>query len=354
MNELTSLALFVGDAVLVAAGGWLLMRTLQPRPAGLPEILAGWLLAALLLVGASAVALGSQGWLGPRGFFWAHVVALAGLVAARRGSGREEGRALAAVAARVRDFFRQPGGARWAAAALVIVLLLLGLLAAFGQPMVFDAMTYRLPRIGQWLQDGRIAHLTTDDERLNYMAIGPDLVVAWLIGAWPSGFMFAPLAQTLGGGLLLAATIGLARLTGLSRLAALGAAALVLGMGNVAPQMTSLHSALFSALVYAAGFSLLLGAARRGDGTWLGGAGAAFALTAKGTVFYLLPGALVWVVWFGWRHLAGWSGWARTLAGGVAAGLIFLLPPLLRNEASYGNLAAPPGDLLLHYGPALT
>jgi len=354
VSILYSLGRFLVDAVIVVAAGWLLVRALQPRAIGLLEESLGWLLSAIVLVAASGVVLGEAGGLGARGFLAAHGVVLLLLLLGRRTRRRGDWLRLQEVGAGWRSLLQQPGAVRWAAAVLLLVTLLLGVLAAAGEPLVFDALTYRLPRIGQWLQDGRITCLVTDDARLNYLASGQDLVVAWLVGAWPSGFQFAPLAQTMGGALLLGATAGLARRTGLSRLASLGAAALVLGLANVAPQMTSAHTDLFAAGVFAAAFYLWLVALGRNEGTWLGGVGLAFALAAKGTLFYLLPSVGLWVVGLAWRRRPPVRAWVRTALAALLGAALFLGPPFARNLRLYGHLTAPAEAMQEHYGPALT
>ncbi|MBI3885995.1 MAG: hypothetical protein HY302_09745, partial [Opitutae bacterium] len=221
--------------------------------------------------------------------------------------------------------------------------------AMLGKPVVYDALTYRLSRIGLWLQDGRIAHYATDDARLNYMPVAPDLVMAWLLGAHRDGFQWAALAQTFGGGLLLGATAGLARFTGLSRAAALGAAALLLGMSNVAPQFTSLHTDLFTAGVFASSFYLWLAALRRGEGSGLAGLGAGLALGSKGTLLYLAPGALLWVGWLAWQHRLSWREWTRTLTAGALGVGLLAAPVHWRNWREYGGLFGPAEYVAQHH-----
>ena len=228
------------------------------------------------------------------------------------------------------------------------------MLAALGQPVVYDALTYRLSRIGLWLQDGSITHFATDDARLNYMPVAPDLVMAWLLGAHAAGFQWVALAQTFGGGLLLVATAGLARLTGLSRSAAMGAAVLPLGMATVVPQFTSAYTDLFTAGVFAAAFCLWLAAQQRGEGSGLAGAGVALALGSKGTMLYLAPGALIWVLACSWRHPAPWRAWGVTALAGFLASLLLVMPGWLRNARTYGSLYGPAEAIQQQHGGPLT
>lgn len=338
---------------MTLAAAWLLMRTARAEASRLEQLL-GWILALLLLVAGSGEVLSWCAWLGAPGYFFAHAVVLIALAAGR-------GVALAGDAGALRELGRE-GIARlrgndlsgWLCRALLLVFAGLSVLAVLGQPVVYDALTYRLSRIGLWLQDGRIAHFATDDPRLNYMPVAPDLVMAWLLGAHQAGYPWVALAQTLGGGLLLGATVGLARCTGLGRGAALGTAALLLGMANVVPQFTSAYTDLFAGGVFAAAFFLWLSALRSGRGTWLGGAGVALALGAKGTLAYLAPAALLWVAWCAWRHRAPWPAWRSTLLGGALAAVLLVVPGLWRNAQTYGNLMGPADARQQQHGTSLS
>lgn len=348
MSDVFLLGRFGFDALLTTGAAWLLVRAFLPQ-GGQLERLLGWGLALLLIVVVSGEVLSWCGALGATGYLAAHAVIFLGLAAWRRNSLPSDKRALHELGWKL----RQQLTAKDAAAlglGLLLVFAALTVLAALGHPVVYDALTYRLSRIGLWLQDGRIAHFTTDDARLNYMPVAPDLVMAWLFGAHESGFQGAALAQTLGGGLLLGATAGLARFTGLSRAASLGAAALLLGMANVVPQFTSAYTDLFTAGVFAAAFYLWLMALRRGEASLLGGAGVALAVGAKGTLLYLAPGAMLWVWWLGRRHRASWSAWRGTAMAGLFAALFVVVPGLARNAQTYGSVLGPTESLRQQHG----
>lgn len=337
------------DAVLVAWAAWLAVRAIAAQARGLERAL-GWGLAALMLIVGAGVLLGATGGLGLRGFLAVHGVALALLLGVRRRHWRDD-------AAAVRALPRELWGELAASPVERVLVLLLGavglsflVLASTAQPVVFDALTYRLSRVGHWLQEGRIVSIATDDARLNYMAVAPDVVMAWLLTGTSAGFHLAALAQAFGGLLALGATIGLARLTGLSRLGALGAAGLLLGLPNVTPQFTSAYTDLFTTGVLASGYYLWFAALQRGQGSWLGGAAAGLALGSKGTVVYFAPGLVLVTAWLAWRYRAGLAAWGRTFAGGVLAVAVFVLPLLVRNHEAYGHLLGPPEFIAWHQG----
>jgi len=346
--------LVVSDAVMVAVTAWLGVTAAGLPRRGRLEPLLAWLLLALAWIAVSGQLLGLVGGLGPRGFWLVHLLGLAALLAARRSRVRAD---VAAGVGLLRDW--RSGVARRDAAALagvaaVILLLALAALAAGAEPVVYDAITYRLPRIGAWLQSGRVEPLATDDFRLNYMPAAPDLVIAWLLGATVDGYRFAALSQVAGGALALGATYGLGRLLGLGVGAAAGGSVLLLGMANAGVQFTTLHSDLFTAGVLAAAYFLWHRAWRRGEGSWIGGAGLVLALGSKGTVFYLAPGALLWAGWLILRRPAPLRALGPTVAGGLAAALLVLAPDYARNWRMYGGLLGPREAVVMHHGGPLS
>ncbi len=349
MNALVLLPVFSADAILVAWTAWLGVCAAGLHRRGLVESSLAWLLLALAWVAASGVLLGLAGGLGRAGFFIMHAAGLAVLLAGRR-SWQEDGRHWLDWLAAWGRLLRGGTLEGRLAGGLMVVLLLLAVLSAQVEPIVFDALTYRLSRIGAWLQDGTIRHFATDDPRLNYMPVAPDVVIAWLLGATSAGFYLAPWSQLAGGLLLLGATFGLARTAGLARLNALGAVALALGMANVAVQFTTVQSDLFTAGVFAAGYLLWHRALLRGEGSWVGGVGVALAFGSKGTMFYLAPGAALWVGWLVWQHRDKWRALLPTAAGLGVAALIVVAPGYWRNQVTYGSLFGPRDAVVLHHG----
>jgi hypothetical protein len=354
VNDLFAFALLLVNALVVAVAAWLLVAGSAGEGRGPIEPVLAWALAVIGLVAGAGSLLGLAGWLGPGGFLALHAVVLAGLVWRHRSRWPATRATLGEVVRAWRDFFARGDGAAWLGGALLVLWLGLAGLAALAQPVVYDALTYRLSRVGLWLQDGRIAHYLTDDPRLNYMPVVPDLLMAWLTGVFAEGYRLTGLAQAGGGALLLLATAGLGRLTGLGRAAALGAAGLLFGMANVATQFTSVHTDVFTAGIFAAAFFLWLAALRRGQASVWGGIGAGLALGSKGTLFYFAPTALLWVLWLAWRHPLPWPAWRQTLLAGVVSVLVFAGPGFWRNWRSYGSALGPKEMVELHHGRGIT
>jgi hypothetical protein len=339
---------FAADALVVVFAAWLLVRRFGGElPSALEQFL-GWGLAVLLVVAGSGVLLGAAGGLDLRGFLGVHLLVFIGLGAA--GKSRLRGDVAAARAL-------LGGWLSGTSRAETTLLVLLGLVSAVfvalafaTQPVVFDALTYRLSRVGHWLQEGRIGIIGGDDARLNYMPVVPDLVMAWFLTGSDSGYGAAAVAQAIGGLLALGATVGLARALGVGRIPALAAAGLVLGLPNVAPQFTAAYTDLFTTGVLAAGFYLWLVALRRGTGSFWGGAAAGLALGSKGTVLYFAPGLLVAVLWLAWRHRVGQAAWARTVLAAALAGAVFVGPVAWRNLQAYGGPFGPEEFVVAHHG----
>ena len=320
---------------------WLLACAAGHARRGVIEPALAWGLAVMALIAGAGVVLGETGGFGPIGFLALHAVALALLLFARRATLRADATAGWIWIGDLRAVFATRGAAGWLAGGLGGVLAALSLLAAGAEPAIFDALTYRLPRMAHWLQDGRIQILATEDARLNFVAGLAEIVGAWLLGASREGFALVALTQAAGGLLAVGATCGLARFSGLNRTGALLAVALLLGMANIVAQFTSVQTDLLTTGLFAAGFHLWLCAWRRGEIPWISLVGVGLALGAKGTVFYLGPGALIWVVYLIWQHRGSGRQWSASILIGAGAVALFAGPGFLRNARAYGDPLGP-------------
>jgi len=345
--------IFCGDALFVVILAWRTVGLLERQYRGLVETTLSWILTGMVWVVGGGVVLGMAGGFSRVGFLGFHGASLAMIYFLRKDCSADVARAGQFLADWRRLLWRRSlVGA--IAAGLIIGLVLLTAIASQAEPAVFDALTYRLSRIGQWLQDGRITSYSTDDPRINYMPVGPDIVIAWLLGATNEGFFLASWSQVIGGVLLAGATFGLARSVGLTRLAALGAVSLALGMANVAVQFTTIQSDLFTAGIFAASYLLWHRSVERKNSPIAGTIGIALAWGSKGTMFYLAPGAAIWAIWLIWKQQTNWRTLRPAVAAGILAGLLFVGPSYWRNVATYHSLFGPKEAVTLHHGPPLT
>ena len=341
-------AVMVVDTALVAwAAGWIAVAGGHARHGPLEALVAwGWgVLAAVTGVG---VALGWLGGIGPLGFLAGHAVLVVLLAAARRGRWRDDARAAAAAARALRTELGAGGTTAWICRGLAAALGSLAVVALLAAPATYDALAYRLPRIGAWLQAGRIGFLETADARMNYMAALPDVAMAWWLGWSGAGFGGAAVVAAAGGALAAVATIGLARQSGLGRPAAALAGLLPLGSANVLVQFTALHTDLVAAGAVAAAVFLAWRAAERGEVSWPGGLGLGVAVAAKATVFHLLPALALWAGLVAWRVRPGRSAAVRWAAAAAAGLLWFAGPGLVRNVAAYGHPLGPAEEVRRH------
>ncbi len=341
--------LLLGETIAVAISAWLVVRLRAADARDGIEQATAWGVLFVMIIAGSGVLLGATGGLGRGGFAAVQFTTLIALLFVRRRHLPADAQAAGSLARALGTPLGKERAVFYLAVGLGLFLAATGLLAALAEPVVYDALTYRLSRIGHWLQEGGVAHFATNDPRQNYMPVVPDLVMAWLVSAFPAGFPAAALAQWGGGVLLLLATIGLARLAGLSRAAALGAAWLAAGTANVAPQFTTVHTDLLPAGLLAAGCYLWQAAARRGQGSWVAGIGGALALGAKGTVLYLGPTLLLWALWTGWQLRVPLVAWRRTVLATVGAAAVFALPGLVQNWRTYGGPFGPPEFVAMHH-----
>ena len=337
------------DAATVFIAAWVLLQVSRKAEYGAVELFVKWGVYVFTLVAGTGVLLGAMGQLSPLGFRSAHLAIFLGVVGwrgSRIGADFRESRALLA---RSLAHLRGDPLARYALLMVLIFLLATAFLATAGEPGIYDSLTYRLSRVGHWLQEGRLGFMVTNDARQNYMPVVPEMVMAWLLGGTDSGYRGAALVQWGGGVLLLTATVGLARQLGLSRSAALGAALLVAGCANVAPQFSSTHTDLFTSGLVAAAFFLWRTEANRGRGSVMAGIAGGLALGAKGTVFYLLPTLALWALWYVWRQRLPISAWARTLLALGAATLAFAAPVWVQNWRHYGGPFGPAEFVKMHH-----
>jgi len=353
MSPVPAAVLFAFDAGLVGAAAWWLAVRLDDERGGPLERFLSWAVCAVLLIGVTGGVLGLTGLLNPSAQLAAHALLLFAILWSGRFQWREG-------ANRLVDWIKGGRGrlggwslVSWGSGLLLAVLAGLLVLAVFAQPAVHDALTYRLPRMALWLQEGRIWHFETSDARLNYMPWLPDLLGVWLLGATPDGYALLALPQAAGGVMLVAATAGLARLAGFGGAAALGAAGLLLGCANVAAQFTTPHTDLLTAGMLNSGIYLWLAATRRGSGSAVGGAGMVLAAAAKGTVLYFVPGLAAIAAYALWRDRPAWRALVGTALGAAVPLVVLVAPWAALNHKTYGGWSGPAEAVTLHHGASL-
>ncbi len=301
----------------------------------------------------SALVLGCAGWFDGTRLFELHAAAALGvwgawLVSRRPGDARKRP---ASEAGRGNgDFEACDRMARWVA---IVGACLLGLvvvhafvLAAGTFAVNWDSQSYRLPRVGYWLQEHRLSFHFANDPRLVYMPCDSELLMAWLASFFPSGYPLVNLPQFFGGCLMLLATVELGRMAGLGRPGRLLAALLVVGMPNVYLQMSTSQSDLITGGLLNAGLVFVWRTLRnwRWRDALLAGIAVGLAIGTKGSVFYWGPGLAGWFVFLA---IGEHSGWRRTLAATAIIGGIAVLVggwKYAHNWRVFGNPFAPAAE----------
>jgi hypothetical protein len=341
--------LFFFDLLCVSTASWLLVCGSSHAWHGNLEAIIAWIWTMIAIVAGSGMVLGITGGFGAAGFDAVHFLGLGAVAFWRR-------KHLRAALERFARLFNagesMPRDARMVALFLTFVLASLCAIAIAAEPAVLDALNYHLPRAAHWLQDGRIHMLSSNDERLDYISSLPEVVMAWLLGPKNEGFRGVVLLQAIGGSLAMLATVGLGRISGLSQSASMLAGSLLLGMANVMSQFTSAQTDLFTAGVFAASFYLWVVALQRNEFSWPGALGAGLAIGAKGTLFYFVPSALLWIIWLSLKHRPNLSQWRQTLIAGIAGLALFAGPGMWRNWKTYGDPRGP-GHWIEKFHPQL-
>ena len=175
-------ALFAADVAFTGMAAWLLACAGGHSGRGFLEGALAWLWSVTALVAAAGIGLGVTGGLGPAGFLCVHAAILSVLALFRRRTLRADLSALRTACAQARDFLNAPGAESLLALALFLILAALTVIDMWAQPEVLDALTYHLPRVGHWLQDGEVRMMATPDARANFIASLPEVVMAWFVG----------------------------------------------------------------------------------------------------------------------------------------------------------------------------
>jgi hypothetical protein len=244
-----------------------------------------------------------------------------------------------------RDSYRLPQLPETLMLLIIAVILTAHLIPAiFSLPLNYDANTYRLGRIGYWLQEGSIGHFDTYDRRQLFMAINCDLVMLWLTSFFHTGYPLVHLAQWFGGVLACAATYAMARTIGFTRLWALAGSLFLLGIPNAATMLLTAQSDLFTTGCLAAGLYFLMRALAdtKPLSYAFSGKGIGLAVGAKGTVFYWGPGLLFW---FCGQLLLQRPRWRPLLGGLLLCGAVATAVGgfnYFQNIATFGHPLAPP------------
>ncbi len=290
-----------------------------------------------LHVGLSTELLGALGWLsrGPIAAAWAVLIAVA-LLARRRWPVPSPTRHRGA-----------PPVLLAGAAGIVAITLLIALTAP---PNTWDSLTYHMPRVVRWLQDGSVDFFPTWCPRQLYMAPWAEYGIAQLYALW-GGDRLANLVQwgcqagSIVGVSLVAARLG-AGATG-QAISAVFAATLPMGILQASSTQTDAAVAFWLVVLVCHG----LGTGESGSyaDALLAGAALGLSVLTKQTAYFYAPPLLLWIL----ARASGRGGLVVLPRVGVAAALALLLnaPLLVRSAILWGSPFGP-GAWPAHARPA--
>ena len=355
--------LTIPGMLLLLTDGFLVLAIVrgvgEPSAAGSSHPVVRWLrtgIMSVLVIIASAWWLSSVRLLNSWGFLGLHAIAAALLAAfgpRRRGpGGRRPGLGVVLFLGGDRRPRTRTGGcgrvllplAGW----ILVFLLVYTLAVAVGVfSMNWDSQTYRLSRVGYWLQERRIDLNFANESRLFFMPINAELIMLWLTCFFPIGYPLVNLGQFVGGCLTLLSAWEMARLAGLSREARLLVVFLVIGIPVVCLEFATSQSDLFTGGLLNAGLVFswrsLRNASRRE--VILAGIAIGLALGAKSTVIYWVPGLALWMVLLLLKHRPRFRRGLAVFA--ISGGVAVLVGgwKYADNEVRYGNPFAPSADI---------
>lgn len=327
-----SAALLTLDAGLLAFIATVILRLASPADVRIGTKIILYFLCVTALILGSAPILSLAGALGPKGFLVLH----AGLAALaiplwRCGSPSPIGRERPSLLVRL------------GAVALVTVFAVLLFQAFLAEPLTFDSNTYRLTRIGAWLQNGQLAAFPNNDIRHNYVPCYPDLLMLWVTSFFAKGYPAVNTVQTLCGFVLCVTTWELASILRFRVIAKLAIIAALLSFPNVALQLVTSQTDVIATALAFSGIVFLWHAVQTRDVRYWIWCGLAFgvAIGAKPTVLFLGPGCLALLVYWARKRWPITREDARGLAAGAFCALLVAAPPYLNNLRIYGRPFVP-------------
>ncbi len=224
-----------------------------------------------------------------------------------------------------------------------LLLVLIALAGSLYPTAVLDSLSYRIPRMQFWLQEGGLQNITSPDFRMNMMT------PVWEFASTPlyqlSGLRFLWLGSAISWILLYLTLVNLASLAGASANVARHVAIIPAASVGFVLQASSTMNDLWAAALLSISLVMILAFERTRDFSAIICSGLALALAANAKPHYAVL-ALPWVVWFflsANRPLLAvrWK-WVAPLA--LIGLLSSPLPTFLSNHDLYGSIKGPAGD----------
>ncbi len=226
---------------------------------------------------------------------------------------------------------------------VVLFLVLTGIVAVLSAPNSYDGLSYHLPRVERWIQQGSLRPFATHDPRQLFMPSWPEYAMLQF-RLLSGGDHFANLVQWIGLAGACAGAAVLAGALGGTRTAVATAAALVatlpMAVAQASGTQTDVIAACWAVLACAYGYRLTTDDPRTRDAV-LAAIALGLAMATKQTAILfaglaLLPAAVLVV-----RRVRPrlWLSWVAAV---VLAVLVLAGPQLARNREAFGDLRGYP------------
>jgi len=229
-------------------------------------------------------------------------------------------------------------------AVVVVFLILTGLVALLSAPNSFDGMSYHLPRVERWIQQGSLRPFATHDPRQLFMPSWPEYAMVQL-RLLSGGDHFANLVQWIGlagacgGAAILAGALGGSRVA--MAMAAVLVATLPMAVAQASGTQTDVIGSCWAVL--AAGYGYRLTSQQPRDVDAIRAAIAlGLALATKQTAILFAALALLPVAFLVVRRIRP-RRWLPWLAACLLAGVVLAGPQLIRNRKVFGNFRGDTG-----------
>jgi len=222
---------------------------------------------------------------------------------------------------------------------IVLFLVLTGVVAFLSAPNSYDGLTYHLPRVERWIQQGSLRPFATHDVRQVFMPSWPEYAMLQF-RLLSGGDHFANLVQWIG---LAGACAGAALLAGAlggTRMAMATAAALVatlpMAVSQASGTQTDVIAACWAVLACAYGYRLTVDEPRTRDAV-LAAIGLGLSMATKQTAIMFAGLALLPVAALVVRRVRPrlWLSWVTIL---VLFVLVLAGPQLARNREVFGSI----------------
>jgi len=233
------------------------------------------------------------------------------------------------------------------------VLLLIGLVSLAGilyLPAVLDSVSYRIPRMLIWLQEGSVVYVDNPDARLNFMT------PVWGFANSPlyliSGFRLLWLGGLISWILLYLSMVLVAVNLGAERSLARWLALIPTASVGFVLQASSTMNDVWAAALIAMSLVFILHFEKQREFRDILASGIALALAANTKPHFAVL-ALPWVLWaiFSSSKPLAKVRWKWALPAAVIAVICSPVPTFLSNYAHYGSATGPAGDGGFSLGP---